>query len=402
MGGDERPGTHLLIVGGDVAGTQRILVLGGGVGGIVVANDLRKRLPASHEIILVNREETFVFAPSLLWLLVGARRPEQISRPLRRLVRRGVTVTTGEIERIDAARREVVVGGRTLSADYIVIALGAATSGGAIPGLVDGGHDLYSLTGAVAFRNGLASMEHGRIAILTAAPAYRCPAAPYEAAMLVEAACRARRVREHVQVDMFTAEPGPMGVAGPQVSAAVRQMVEGKGIHYRPEHQVTLVDPAARSIQFSNGAAAPYDMLGFVPPHHVAPVVSRSGLCAEGGWIEVDRHTLETRFPGIHAIGDVNSIPLKLGKPLPKAGVFAHFEAQVVAKNIARAITGRGDAARFTGFGECFIETGGGKAGFGKGNFYAEPLPTVDVHAPSRRWHIGKVLLEQTWLHGWV
>ena len=374
-----------------------MLVLGGGIGGIVAVNTLRKRLPARHEIVLVSRDETFVFAPSLLWLLVGARRPEQISRPLRRLVRRGVTVTTGEIERIDAARREVLVGGRTLSADYIVIALGAATSGGAIPGLVDGGHDLYSLSGADAFRNELASLRGSRIVLLTAAPAYRCPAAPYEAAMLVASACRGR-----ADVQLFAAEPGPMGVAGPEVSAAVRQMVEGKGIAYHPEHQVTRVDAAARRIQFSNGSEAPYDLLGFVPPHHVPPVVSKSGLCAEGGWIEVDRHTLETRFPGVYAIGDVNSIPLKLGKPLPKAGVFAHFEAQVVAKNIARTIINRGVVARFTGFGECFIETGGGKAGFGKGDFYAEPLPTVAVHAPSRRWHIGKVVLEQTWLHGWV
>jgi sulfide:quinone oxidoreductase len=317
-------------------------------------------------------------------------------------VRRGVTVTTGEIERIDAARREVVVGGQTMTADYIVIALGAATSGGAIPGLVDGGHDLYSLSGAVAFRNGLASLERGRIAILTAAPAYRCPAAPYEAAMLVEASCRARRVREQAQVDMFTAEPGPMGVAGPQVSAAVRQMVEGKGINYHPEHQVTHVDSAARSIHFSNGAAATYNLLGFVPPHHVPPVVSKSGLCAEGGWIEVDRHTFATRSPNVYAIGDVNSIPLKMGKPLPKAGVFAHFAAQVVAKNIVRAISGRGAEARFIGLGECFIETGDGKAGFGKGDFYSEPLPAVSMNKPSRRWHLGKVLLEQSWLRGWM
>jgi len=56
-----------------------------------------------------------------------------------------------------------------------------------------------------------------------------------------------------------------------------------------------------------------------------------SGLIGETGWVAVDRYTLETRFPGVYAIGDVVTIPLTLGKPLPKAGVFAHGEGEVVA-----------------------------------------------------------------------
>jgi hypothetical protein len=91
----------------------------------------------------------------------------------------------------------------------------------------------------------------------------------------------------------------------------------------------------------------------------------------------------------------------KLGKPLPKAGVFAHGEAEVVAKNIAHAITGKGKPARFDGHGECFIEAGDGKAGYGAGNFYAEPVPQIKVHPPARRWHAGKVLFEKHWLSKW-
>jgi NADPH-dependent 2,4-dienoyl-CoA reductase/sulfur reductase-like enzyme len=68
-------------------------------------------------------------------------------------------------------------------------------------------------------------------------------------------------------------------------------------------------------------------------------------------------------------------------------------------KGIAHAITGRGGSKRFDGYGECFIEVGGGKAGFGGGNFYAEPAPAVNLKMPSRRWHIGKVLFEKTWLY---
>ena len=71
----------------------------------------------------------------------------------------------------------------------------------------------------------------------------------------------------------------------------------------------------------------------------------------------------------------------------------------MVANNIALAITGAGTPQRFGGQGQCFVETGDGKAGFGGGDFYAEPTPAVTLHAPSRRWHLGKVLFEKSWLY---
>lgn len=91
-----------------------------------------------------------------------------------------------------------------------------------------------------------------------------------------------------------------------------------------------------------------------------------------------------------------------MGKPLPRAGVFAHGQAEVVAANIARAISGKGCEARFDGHGSCFLETGDGKAGFGAGDFYAEPLPSVTVRPPRRVWHAGKVLLEKRILWRWL
>jgi sulfide:quinone oxidoreductase len=219
--------------------------------------------------------------------------------------------------------------------------------------------------------------------------------------MLFEHACRRRKIRDRTTIDLFAAEPGPMGVAGPEVSQAVRQMVESKGVAYHPGHQVSEVDAASRRLRFSNGVEASYDLLAYVPPHRAPAVLREGGLVSESGWIAVHRGTLMTRFEGVYAIGDAVGIPLLLGKPLPKAGVFAHAQAEVVARNIARAITGKGNPATFDGHGECFIETGDGKAGLGRGNFYAEPLPQVKMHRPSRSWHLSKVLFEKDWLRRW-
>jgi sulfide:quinone oxidoreductase len=381
--------------------SKTVLILGGGVGGLVAANETRKRLPKEHRVVLVEREASFVFAPSFLWLMTGSRTAEQISRPLALLEKKGIELVSGEIGRIDPERREAVVDGRTLAGDFLILALGAELAPETVPGLARAGHSFYTLAGAQGLRDAMASFSGGNLVVLTAAPAYKCPAAPYEAAMLLEYSCRKRKIRERTRIDLYAAEPGPMGVAGPEVSKAVRQMVEARGIFYHPEHAIAEADPAARRLKFGNGVEATYDVLAYVPPHRAPRVVRESGLAGESGWISVDRHTMETKHERVYALGDVVSIPLQLGKPLPKAGVFAHAEAQAVAKNIARTILGKGEPATFDGEGGCFIETGGGKAGFGSGNFYAEPLPDVKLRNVGRRWHWGKVLFEKQWLRQW-
>jgi sulfide:quinone oxidoreductase len=372
---------------------ESVLILGGGVGGVAAANALRRLLPRRHPIVLVDREQDFTLAASYLWVMTGARTPQQISRPLERLRRKGIEVVRGEVEQIDPERREAVVSGTRLRGDHLIVALGAEFALDAIPGLAEAGHTFCTLDGVIRLRTALAEFRGGRIVLLTAAPAYKCPAAPYEAAMLVEADCRRRGIRGDTEISLYSAEPGPMGVAGPEVSGAVRGMVEQKGIAYRPDHQIARVE--GREVVFTNGIRAGFDLLVYVPPLRPPRVLAASGLADESGWVRVDRQTMETRFKGVYAIGDVTLIPLAMGKPLPRAGVFAHGQAEVVARNVALAAGARSVASRFDGHGSCFIETGDGKAGYGSGNFYAEPRPTVGVRPPGRLWHAGKVLLER-------
>jgi sulfide:quinone oxidoreductase len=379
---------------------ESVLILGGGIGGVVAANALRSRLSRDHGIVVVDREPAFTLAASFLWVMTGDRTPAQVSRPLDRLQRKGIEVVRGEVERVDPERREAVVGGKTLHGDRLIVTLGAEFALDAIAGLADAGHTFCTLDGATRLRAALEQFRAGRVVVLTAAPAYKCPAAPYEAAMLLEADFRRRGVRKAVELSVYSAEPGPMGVAGPEVSAAVRGMVEQKGIAYHPDHQIARVQ--GRRIEFTNGASAEFDLLVYVPPIRPPRALAGSGLVDGSGWVRVDRQTMATRFPGVYALGDVTTIPLSIGKPLPRAGVFAHNQAEVVARNIARDLGGKGHEARFDGHGACFIETGGGKAGYGAGDFYGEPRPAVKVRRPSRLWHAGKVLLEKQILWQWL
>ncbi len=381
-----------------MADSKTILILGGGVGGIATARALRRRLPPTHRIVLIDRERDHVFAPSLIWLMVGRRTPAAITRPLASLVRRGIEVRLGAVERVDPERRSVTLADGTLTGDYLVVALGAELFPESVPGLAEAGRNFYALGGAEALWTDVQRVREGRIVVLTAAPAYKCPAAPYEAAMLIDAWYRKEGRRDAVSIEVYAAEPAPMGVAGPNVSSAVVQMLAAKNIPYHPNHQITSVDPPGKRLTFANGVVVDCDLLAYVPAHRAPAAIRDSGMAGESGWVSVDRHTLETRWPNVFAIGDVVSIPLALGKPLPKAGVFANRQAGVVAENIAHAITGEGQRARFDGHGACFIEMGDGKAGFGGGDFYAEPTPAVTLRTPGRRWHLGKVWVEKSWL----
>lgn len=83
---------------------------------------------------------------------------------------------------------------------------------------------------------------------------------------------------------------------------------------------------------------------------------------------------------------------------LPKAGVFAHVQAEVVARRIAAEIAGAGLAHEFSGDGYRMLEAGEDMAGFAYGDFFAEPSPQIKLRQLGAVWHWGKVLFEQWWL----
>ena len=379
---------------------QTVVVLGGGIGGVVTANRLRRRLDRRHRVVLVDREETFTFAASYLWVMTGQRTTSQVARPLRRLGRRGIDVRIGTVEGIDAQARTVVVDGQSLAADHLVVSLGAQQVPEVIVGLAEHGHTFATLAGAQRLGAELERIESGRILVATASPVYRCPAAPYEAAFLIDSVLRRRGVRDRVEVVVHAAEPAPMGVAGPQVSAGVTQLLAARGIAYHPAHQVVAVSQG--SAAFTDGQDVAFDLLAYMPPIAPPAVVRDSALAGSGGWIEADRHTLRTGYENVYAIGDNVQITLGIGKPLPRAGVFAHAQGRVVADTIAATIGGRPAPARFDGHGGCFIEIGDGRAGYGSGDFYADPAPRINLRSPGRAFHLGKVAFEQDVLRRWL
>jgi sulfide:quinone oxidoreductase len=376
---------------------QTAVVLGGGTGGLLAANHLARKQDG-HRIVLVERDPVYRFAPSFLWVMSGARRPEQVTVDLRRLTRRGVELTQAEVQAIDVDAGRVETSTGSIPYDRLVVALGAELAPDGLPGFAEAAHTPYTLEGAISAGRALEEFEGGRVVVLVSRLPYKCPAAPYETALLAEALLRKRGVRSGSTVDVYTPEPFPMPTAGPVMGEALRGILERREIGFHSEQSVERIEAGARELVLAGGERVGYDLLLGVPPHRSPAPVRESGLAAENGFIPVDRATLATNTGGVFAIGDITTIPLVGGKFLPKAGVFAHGQAKVVAHRIAAELAGRAPSDAFEGKGACFLEMGDGIAAYATGDFYAEEAPHVTLRRPGRHWHLAKVAFEKYWL----
>jgi sulfide:quinone oxidoreductase len=381
--------------------TKTVLVLGGGVGGLTAATHLRRLSPTGLRTVVIERKQTFSSCMSKLWVMTGERRdPGEGERELAGLASTGIEFVQGDIQAIDPAAKTVQTTAGILKGDYIIIALGAELNPQTVPGFAESALNLYEKDGALQIQRALQEFSGGRIVVLVSRTPFSCPSAPYEAAFLIESVLRERGVRERTEIALYTPEDQPMLVAGPNVGPALIKMLEERDIELHWEQIPMKIDPASRRILFELEETS-FDLLAGVPPHTAPLAVRESGLVDASGWVPVDPTTLQTRHPGVFAIGDVTAVRLPIGMFLPKSGVFADEEARVVAANIVAEIKGEGRSTQYTGHGFCYIEVGDGLAAYGSGNFYGIPAPRVTLEPPSQRYRQEKEGLERTILALW-
>jgi sulfide:quinone oxidoreductase len=378
---------------------KRTVILGGGFGGLTVATELRERLGAGHEIVLVDRGEHFLVGLRKLWALVGLGTLEEGRRSRAKLDGRGLRFLCGDVRRIDPEARRVDVNGEELDADFLVVALGAETRPDLVPGLKEHAHDLYDAEAIPALAAALARFRGGSIGLVIAGTPYKCPPAPYECCLLLEEHLRGRGLREATRLSVYTPAPILLPNAGKAGSDWLGDQLASRGIPFATGRKPERAE--AGRIRYADGTELEADLLIAVPPHRAPAVVAECGLLGEGDWIAVDPATLETAHRRVFAIGDVTQIGLANGLPLPKAGLFAELEGKRVAAAIA-AECGAGESPpAFDGRGYCFIEMGKDRAARVEGDFFARPEPQVSLQDVSARHAEDKRAFESERLQRW-
>jgi sulfide:quinone oxidoreductase len=154
----------------------------------------------------------------------------------------------------------------------------------------------------------------------------------------------------------------------PDTSKALLYAFEERNIKFIAKHLVKTIDAPRKVAVLDDGTEMPFDLFLGIPKHRVPEVVEKSGMTVNG-WIPVEKTNLKTKYPGVYAIGDVNSVGT------PKAGVFAEGAAKVAAKTIIAELEKGEQPSPYKGNGICYVEFGDGRVGKVNVDFFSGPSP---------------------------
>ncbi len=372
---------------------KKIVILGGGVGGTLTANYLTPKIGekiknGEVEITLVSEKPYQSYQPGYLYLIFNKMGENELKKDLRGLLDPNVRFVVDRAVRIDTENQKVICENGTVNYDYLVIATGSRITPGEIPGLVESGHWFYDLEGAKKLRSALAKFNGGKVVVSMMGIPHKCPVAPLEVTFILHDFLKRRNIREKSQI-VYTYPINRIFTMNPVVEM-LQPMFDERGIEYRTFFNPVEINPEEKKIITLEGEEESFDLLIAIPPHRGAKVIEDSGLGDKGGWVPTDKYTLKVEgYDNVYAVGDATNLPVS------KAGSVAHFQAEVVAENLAAEIEGIEPTAMFNGKAFCFIETGWEEATYIWFDYTTPPQPVV----PSKFVHFVKIAYNKAyWL----
>jgi sulfide:quinone oxidoreductase len=385
---------------------KNLLILGAGTAGTIMAAHLRKKLSKQEWTVrLVDRARDHYYQPGYLFMPFGIYSGNEVRRPMKRTVPRGVDYHDADVDRINAESNRVYLkGGAEIPYDILIIATGVHPAPDQVEGMVNGDwrenvHEFYTFEGAQALTERMKSWQGGRLVVHICEMPIKCPVAPLEFCFLADAWLQEKGLRDKTEITYVTPMSGAF--TKPVASGILSRLLEEKRISVVHDFAIARVDSEKKAIVSWDEKEVPYDLLVTVPPNMGAEMIERSSLGDELNYVPTDKHTLQSKaHANVFVIGDATDCPTS------KAGSVAHFEAEVLTENILHFIAGEPLRSRFDGHANCFIESGHGKAFLLDFNYDQEPvtgtfpLPAVGpmkLLGESRLNHLGKMAFK--WIY---
>ncbi|HWM44282.1 MAG TPA: NAD(P)/FAD-dependent oxidoreductase [Burkholderiales bacterium] len=319
----------------------RVVVVGGGFGGATAAKYIRLWDP-SIDVVLVERDASFVSCPISNLVLGGYSSMQEITRGYDGLRRHGVQLVRDEATAVDTSKKVVrLARGGDIAYERLIVSPGIDFTFGDVAGYeaaMQEGTVLHAWKAGpqtVALRRQLEEMRDGGVYILSVPLApYRCPPGPYERASMVAAYFKQAKPRSKVLV--LDANPDVTSKGG-LFKRAWSDLYQGI-LEFRGNSRAVAVDGKSRTVKLELEDVKG-DVLNVVPPHRAGEIAARSGLITTNDrWCDVDWRTMESKaVKGVHVLGDAT-----LSAPgMPKSGSMANNHAKIAAAAIVELLNGR-------------------------------------------------------------
>lgn len=309
----------------------RIVIVGAGVGGSRAALTLRRLLPKA-EIVVIEKEASFVWGPGAFEHALGLRSWDEITRSYEVLAAQGIRRVQAQVQGIDPARQRVATTAGPEDYDLLLLASGIRLATETIKGLdqtPSANACIYDLLQLPSLHKRLAAYKGGTILISIPQPPLQCPPAPYEFVLLLSEHIRQRKIKGKIVLLDANSSPQPAPLAGAFDAALQRHQ---DVVEYIPAIQVGALEPGAKRVVSADGEAFPYDLLSLIPPHRAAGFIAEAGLAQAGdAFIEVDPISFRsTRYQTIYAVGDAARTPY--ARTASAASACAELCAHAMAK----------------------------------------------------------------------
>ncbi|EKO3399471.1 NAD(P)/FAD-dependent oxidoreductase [Vibrio fluvialis] len=364
---------------------KRTIVIGAGLGGMSACYELRQKLPADHEVMLINEGSEFHFIPSNPWVALGERTKEQVILELSPYVDKfGIPFNTSGVTAIDAQANSLSTGdGQQYRYDYLVICSGPKLAFEAVPGSgPENGYtqSICTVDHAVKAYHALQQLvDNPGPVIVGAMQGASCFGPAYEYILSLESHLRKLKVRDKVPMTFVTSEPyiGHMGLGGVGDSKALMEHeFRERGIKWICNARVTQFEADVAHIEELNRKAEvdfehalPFSMAMFLPPFKgSAAIAAVPDLCNPKGFVMTNEYQRSPVYDNIFAAGVCVAIPPLEQTPVPvgapKTGFMIESMTTAIVENILSLERGEAMHTKPTLNAVCLADMGDKGAAF--------------------------------------